>query len=377
RVPARSCATETGSPIGAREKEDSFCLPVPSVSPNKAEQQTLLVNCPDQPVNPKVLKVAIVGAPNAGKSTLSNQLLGRKVFAVSKKVHTTRSRAQGVITEEDTQLILLDTPGLTTLSKVKRHHLEKSLLVDPSNTLQEADIVLVLVDVSDHWTRDRLALELLKCLGLNPHIPAVLVLNKVDLLKNKTLLLNLTSELTEGTVNGRKLDIRTVVKTPRGRNYTPRRELDTGTWGEPTAKRGWPHFRDVFMLSALDGDEVETLKRYLVSVAKPGPWLYHSEVLTDQNPEEICINMVRGKLLEHLPQEVPYNISQNIEIWEEGKNGELHIHLALYVKKESHMKMLIGLGGQTISRIAREAGGDLMDVFLCDVNVKLSVKLKK
>ncbi|KAG8008260.1 GTPase Era [Nibea albiflora] len=111
-----------------------------SVPPDSAEQLSLLMRHPNQPDNPKVLKVAIIGAPNAGKSTLSNQLLGRKVFAVSKKVHTTQTRAMGVLTEDDTQIILLDTPGFTTASKVKRHHLEKSLLVDPWNTVKEADL---------------------------------------------------------------------------------------------------------------------------------------------------------------------------------------------------------------------------------------------
>uniref|UniRef100_H3BZ92 GTPase Era, mitochondrial n=1 Tax=Tetraodon nigroviridis TaxID=99883 RepID=H3BZ92_TETNG len=181
-----------------------------------------------QPAHPKVLKVAVIGAPNAGKSTLSNQLLGRKVFAVSRKVHTTRNRALGVLTEGDTQIILLDTPGLTTVSKVKRHQLEKSLLVDPWNTVKEADLMVVMVDVSDRWMCGRLDMEVLKCLSQHPDTPAILVLNKT----------------------------------------------------------------------------------YFISKAKTGSWEYHSEVLTDQSPEDICTNLVREKLLECLPQEVPYSVTQ-------------------------------------------------------------------
>ncbi|KAI1902897.1 hypothetical protein AGOR_G00021040 [Albula goreensis] len=389
----------------ATETHDSLCHYPASVPPDNAEQMSLLVNHPDQPENSKILKVAIIGLPNAGKSTLSNQLLGRKVFAVSNKVHTTRSRAQGVLTEDDTQIVLLDTPGLTTPSKVKRHQLERSFLVDPRNSVQEADLVLVLVDVSDKWTRNKLGFEVLKCLAQNPNIPAVLVLNKVDLLKGKNMLLDLTVKLTEGVVNGKKIrvrdsplaekkgqDIKNAAterdENKRGGGETAERPpslplpLTAGSLSKEALKelrthQGWPLFKDVFMLSAVDVEDVEALKRYLVVNAKPGSWHYHSGVLTDQNPQEICTNTVREKLLEYLPQEVPYNVIQTIEIWQEGEKGELDILLKLYVKKETHMRMLIGQAGQMVAKIAQEAGLDLMKVFLCDVKLRISVKLKK
>uniref|UniRef100_A0A8C9VGN0 GTPase Era, mitochondrial n=1 Tax=Scleropages formosus TaxID=113540 RepID=A0A8C9VGN0_SCLFO len=326
------------------------------------KHKSSLVNDPDQPENSKILKVAIIGAPNAGKSTLSNQLVGKKVFAVSKKVHTTRSQAQGIFTEDDTQIVVLDTPGLINASKVKRHQLERSLLVDPWISVREADLVLVVVDVSDRWTRNKLGFEVLSCLAQNQHIPAALVLNKVDLLKNKSMLLDITVELTEGIVNGKKLEVRSAVQ----RFCEKLRD-----------KQGWPCFQDVFMLSAIDSEEVETLKRYLVVGAKPGPWKYHSGVLTDQSPEEICTSAVRERLLEYLPQEVPYNVSQTVEMWHENDNGALDIMVKLYVTKENHLKMLIGQGGHMIGRIAREAGQDLMNVFRCEVKLKLSVKMKK
>uniref|UniRef100_A0A4W5NCR7 GTPase Era, mitochondrial n=1 Tax=Hucho hucho TaxID=62062 RepID=A0A4W5NCR7_9TELE len=302
----------------AAETDDTLYHYPASVLPDSAEQLSLLVKDSDQPENSKVLRVAIIGAPNAGKSTLSNQLLGRKVFAVSKKVHTTRSRALGVLTEDDTQIILLDTPGLTTPTKVKRHQLEKSLLEDPWNTVKEAGLVVVMVDVSDKWACNKLDFEVLKCLTQYPDVPAVLVLNKVDLLKSKSRLLEITADLTCGVVNGRKLQVRSVIKPP---------------W----TQQGWAHFKDVFMLSAVDGEDVETLKRYLVVGAKPGSWQYHSDVLTDQTPEEICTNTVREKLLEYLPKEVPYTMTQAIDLWHDRENGELDIAVKLYVKKESHM----------------------------------------
>uniref|UniRef100_A0A8C4SQ79 GTPase Era, mitochondrial n=1 Tax=Erpetoichthys calabaricus TaxID=27687 RepID=A0A8C4SQ79_ERPCA len=405
-------------------EEDNFAQPhAPPVSTSKVEQDNLLIRRPDQPKNSKRLKIAVIGAPNAGKSTLSNHLLGRKVFPVSKKVHTTRSSAQGIITEDDTQLIILDTPGLTNVQKEKRHHLEKSLLMDPWSSVEEADLVMVMVDVSDHWTRNQLAPEVLKCLALHPQIPAILVLNKVDLLKNKALLLDITTELTEGIVNGKKVKVTQILKTsPASRKEAQRLgttkdvivnseclqenhcKAKTAPLTEPCSnktqeqacdyqglkkdtqcssmlrglkeKRGWPQFQEVFMLSAVSGEEADTLKSYLISHAKPGPWQFHSEVLTDQSPLEICQNIIREKLLEYLPQEVPYNVIQTTEMWDIGENGELIILQLLFVKKGSHAKMLIGQGGQMINRIAREAGEDLMNVFLCDVKLKLSVKVK-
>ncbi|NWS64054.1 ERAL1 GTPase, partial [Chunga burmeisteri] len=389
------------------------------------EQKQLLRDQPDQPQNPKVLRIAIIGAPNAGKSTLSNQLLGRKVFPVSKKVHTTRCKARGIITYEDTQLIILDTPGLTSPFKAKRHKLDEAMLTDPWNSMKHADLVLVLVDVSDHWTRNSLSKEVLKCLSRFPQIPSVLVLNKVDRLKNKFILLELVMELTEGIVNGRKLEATSAFKrnsnssaksplqiTPASppENRAPESHClqETGqaqegpSLGNSSGMRasksslvteeaqrpkryaprdiknmkGWPCFQEIFMLAALHGEEVDTLKRYLLMQAKPGPWEFHSRVLTSQSPQEICDNIIREKLLEYLPLEVPYGVVQVTEVWEEGPSGELLIAQNLLVPRKSHMMMLIGRGGTVISRIAQEAGQDLMNVFLCDVHLKLKVEMK-
>uniref|UniRef100_A0A8C5AGZ9 GTPase Era, mitochondrial n=1 Tax=Gadus morhua TaxID=8049 RepID=A0A8C5AGZ9_GADMO len=373
------------------EQDDSGYHHPTSVPPHHGEQLSLLMREPDQPETSRVLKVAIVGSPNAGKSTLSNQLLGRKVFAVSKKVHTTRSKTLGVLTEDDTQIILLDTPGLTTASKVKRHNLESSLLSDPWSTVKEADLMLVMVDVADKWACEKLDLEVLKVLAKHPEVPAVLVLNKTDLVKNKVKLLDVTAHLTCGVVNGQKLQVRRVVRPRRAAAGTPAEAappppadqgplsqgpLSQEPLGPLKSRQGWPHFRDVFMVSSVDQEDVDALKRYLVVEAKAGPWHYHSEVLTDQTPEEVCANIVREKLLENLRQEVPYTMTQSIEFWSENENGELDIAVKLYVKKEAHMKMVIGTAGQMVARIAREAGQDMSNIFLREVRLRLSVKLK-
>ncbi|KAM7374742.1 hypothetical protein PAMP_007383 [Pampus punctatissimus] len=378
-----------GKPTEADSSFDRFPASVP---PDSAEHLSLLLRQPDQPNNSKVLKVAIIGAPNAGKSTLSNQLLGKKVFAVSKKVHTTRSRALGVLTEDDTQIILLDTPGLTTPSKVKRHQLEKSLLIDPWNTVKEADLLVVMVDVADRWVCHQLDFEVLKCLAQHPHIPAILVLNKVDLVKAKDRLLDITAELTCGMVNGRKLRIRPVIKPPWAERRSERDSelsLEEDESAESNSllnkeqlktlksQQGWAHFKDVFMLSSVDREDVETLKSYFMVAAKPGLWQYHSEVLTDQTPEKLCTNIIREKLLEYLPQEVPYSMTQSIDFWQDGENGDLNISVKLYATKDTHVRMAIGTAGQMVARIAREAGEDLSHIFLREVKLKLSVKLIK
>ncbi|XP_008330581.2 GTPase Era, mitochondrial [Cynoglossus semilaevis] len=373
------------------EADGTVCPLQASVPADSGEQMSLLLRHPDQPERSKVLKVAILGAPNAGKSTLSNQLLGRKVFAVSKKVHTTQSRALAVITEDDTQIILLDTPGIISASKVKRHNLEKSLLVDPWDTIKEANLVVVVVDASDKWTSNRLDFEMLKCLAQHKHIPAVLVLNKVDLVKNKERLLNVTSELTCGIVNGRRMQVRPVIKPPWAIQWSEKDE-DTEEEEESTdlnislsneelrtlrGQQGWPHFKDVFMLSSVDAEDVKTLKDYFKVAAKPGSWLYHSEVLTDLSPEQVCVNLIRERLLEILPQEVPYSMTQVVDLWHEGENGAIIIAVKVWAKKDAHVRMLIGPGGQTIAQIAKEVSGDLRRIYLREVDLKLGVKLRK
>ncbi|XP_015683253.1 GTPase Era, mitochondrial [Protobothrops mucrosquamatus] len=357
--------------------------PAPPVPAFQGEHESLLSHRPDQPRNPKVLRVAVIGAPNAGKSTLSNQLLGRKILPVSSKVHTTRCNAQGVITAEDTQLIILDTPGLTTAAKGKRHNLEKSMLSDPFDSLNDADLVLVLVDVSDRHTRHQLHPQVLRCLKQFPQVPSLLVLNKVDLVKQKGVLLELVVELTEGAFGGKKLGTRSLYRPPKRAQSSPAEAvekvlgLESGTLESPKDQKGWPGFREIFMLAALQEEEVDTLKKYLLKQAQPGPWEYHSEVLTSQSPQEICANLIRARLLEHLPYEVPYLVTQKTALWEEGPGGELQIVQHLMVPKERYLKMLIGHQGQVIGRIATEAGYDLMDAFLCEVQLKLSVQLKE
>uniref|UniRef100_A0A8C1S5X9 Era-like 12S mitochondrial rRNA chaperone 1 n=1 Tax=Cyprinus carpio TaxID=7962 RepID=A0A8C1S5X9_CYPCA len=307
-----------------------------------------------------LLTVTIVAAPNAGKSTLTNQLLGRKKFAVSERVHTTRSRAVGVLTQDGTQIV----------STLKGDY--EPLLVDPFESIKEADLGKIKKSLCFSCSF-LLDYEVLKCLALNPDVPAILVLN---LLKNKTLLLDITAQLTEGVVNGKKIRIRGAEKPhqksavkPHSR-YTEEPHSESMKDGasqegqdkdrlspeeltELKSRRGWPLFKDVSMLRSVHREDVETLK--------PGQWQYHSEVLTDQGPEEVCISTICEKLLQCLPKEVPHSMTQQIEIWKESEDGVLDISIKLHVKKE----------------ITQEAENDVMKIFLREVHLKISAKLRK
>ncbi|XP_054749472.2 GTPase Era, mitochondrial-like [Lytechinus pictus] len=562
-----------------RERDPEFYTPVP---PESAEQQSLLLARPScQPDDSRISRVAIIGTPNSGKSTLINSLLGRRICAVSQKVHTTMSNALAVITNRNTQVVLLDTPGLINYTQGRRHKLPRSLLVDAKNTLLESDLVAVLVDVSNKWTNMKLDQEILLQLYTHSHLPSILILNKVDALKTKQSLFEITESLTEGVVDGRKFvsprrkgkfsnHIRESLKTEGTemthdeeenksrtgeRNFTPLRsdvlrdrpgskgtsqwsldnsavmmddvqemslpkssvredgrihvhdgsgndcaeltssiastdtnnnlqtnkflmadhEADTVSqvtkvpnfyrtqgcgehgsdyvtsdasldkvvntvqshdlettkknimqqytanlfelsddtdeivarkhgqgedterieemmkletekeeierqreerrriWKMAKEKNGWPGFKAVYMVSALHGEGVQDLKDFLLTSAKPGDWEYHEDVVTNLTPEEILREAIREKLLETLPQEVPYNISQSTELWRTGDHGELHIVQTLICQKKSHMRML----EKKLAWIGRQATQNLMDAFHTDVKLSLHVRFKK
>ncbi|XP_022096182.1 GTPase Era, mitochondrial-like [Acanthaster planci] len=471
----------------------------------RAQQAMLLLQQPDQPPDARILKVAIIGSPNAGKSTLINRLMGQRVCSVSSKVHTTQLNALAVLTMESTQIVLLDTPGMVNYKHGRKHHLARSLLVDPKNSLHEADLALVLVDASNKWTRQKISNEILMSLHLHPKAVSILVLNKVDLINTKKELFELTAQLTEGIIEGRtfalddqtaqhlgKVDTRPLLS----HKYKPRPledgetgvlveekergepvdrvtvdhveksddETSTGThqdWNNlsceelheveafdaehrdcdesgteaspeshvnlgfnnselpPTLREyvrtlehfssksddfdkgthppvetveadeaknterakyrkllqevdkrsGWDGFGAVFMISALDGEGLGDLKEYLLSKASPGNWEYHRNVVTNLSPDEIVQEAVREKLLEYLPQEVPYNISQKNELWATEESGRLRIVQMIICHKKSHVKLL----KRNIGKIAREAEQDMMSAFQCDVYLSLRI----
>ncbi|XP_012254706.1 GTPase Era, mitochondrial [Athalia rosae] len=226
----------------------------------------------------KSLRIAILGAPNAGKSTLINQLVEHQVCASSMRKHTTRSACRAIHHFENIELVFVDTPGVVSSRDVVRHSLEKSFRLDPGQALGTADVVGVLHDISQVTTRDQINPEIISLLKtLDSNARSLLLLNKVDKIKSKTRLLQFVDEL-------------------------------TGT-------NGWPHFVDVFMLSALLGDGVQDLRHYLLDSAKPREWDYERDTLTDQKPEEMVLRIVRAGMLNTLPAEIPHNLDIKMEYY--------------------------------------------------------------
>ncbi|ESP04121.1 hypothetical protein LOTGIDRAFT_136786, partial [Lottia gigantea] len=264
-----------------------------------------------QPENAKILRISLIGAPNAGKSTLTNSLMNWKVSSVSNKVHTTRKNTLAVCTEDETQIIFLDTPGVLDPAKRKRHNLEASMVTDPEESVSKADMIGVLVDVSDTWTRTALNKYVLKILHLNKHIPSILILNKVDLVKHKGVLLKICQKLLNDRCGGKPLSVNSD-DNKTSKEVTLKEMLsqyhDRQSEKELENETGWSHFSNVFMVAAKRDDGVKELKEYLKGMAKPGDWQYHSSIVTDKSPQEVAISLVQEQLLEHLALEIPYKI---------------------------------------------------------------------
>ncbi|XP_071093008.1 GTPase Era, mitochondrial-like [Haliotis cracherodii] len=409
------------------------------VSMTKDGQHWRLLMEPDQPPGAKVLRVAIIGVPNSGKSTLTNRLMGWKVSAVSKKVHTTRRNSMAVHTEGNTQIVFIDTPGIMHPMEKKRHGLEKSHFLDPARSLEQADLVGVLVDVSDAWKRDRLDPVVLRHLHLRPHVPSVLILNKIDSVQEKETLLQCTRCLTEGIVNRTPIKA-TPVRQPKKEGINLKemfdryerdaiksgadpsvtgdlsnRDADSGVRSQDIEddegktrselfkkrhilplgsevkdddglpnkairqkirqSRGWPHFDRVFMVSAQTGDGIKEVKDYLMSCAGPGDWEYHSSVVTEDDTFHIARTCVWEKLLDNLPDEIPYQIYPEIIVWEVDEHQNLDIVMDIVTQRPYHLRSLVGRRGETIRLITAQARQEIMNVFRCDVRLHLQARI--
>jgi GTP-binding protein Era len=304
------------------------------------EAKKVFLNDQDNKKNVKSLKIAILGLPNAGKSTLVNQLIGRPICATSSKIHTTRSRAAAVLCTHDTQLIFIDTPGLVGQRDFKKYKLEDSFKNDPKNSIKEADVVGVVQDMSNVRAREIIndkILSLLKLLENKTY--SILILNKVDTLKNKKLLLEIVRKLTQEDV--------------------------------------WPHFSDVFMISALTGDGVDDLRNYFLDSAKCRNWDYDGNTITDQSPANIIQQIVKAKILDDLSQELPYLISVYTEHIENCDDGSMNVIVNVLCPSIRIARMIIGRSGERVKQVAKEAEQKLCKVFQTAVRLKIIVPIKE
>lgn len=270
--------------------------------------------------------VAIIGAPNAGKSTLVNQLVGQKVAITSAKAQTTRARLLGIALANETQMILVDTPGIFA----PRRRLDRAMVNAAWEGTQEADAVLLVVDPVKQRRHE--LMPLIEALAQRPE-RKLLVLNKVDVSKKEPLLA-LAQELNALTA-----------------------------------------FSEVFFVSALTGDGVQELKAHLAALMPAGPWHYPEDQVSDASERLLAAEITREQLYRQLREELPYDSAVRPEKYTQRKDGSVEIHQQIVVGRESQRPIVLGKGGSRIKAIGEAARLELADVLGQKVHLFLHVKV--
>ncbi len=271
---------------------------------------------------------AIIGAPNAGKSTLVNQLAGSKVSIVSHKVQTTRARIRAIAMEGDAQIVLVDTPGIF---KPKRT-LDRAMVQNAWGGAGDADAVILLIDGRPGLTDE--AKEIIAPLE-HTRTKAVLVINKIDLMSRERLL---------------------EVATAFNDAY---------------------HFEQTFMVSALNGSGTLDLLKYLGQKMPPGPWLYPEDQVADVQLRFMAAEMTREVIYERLHEELPYSSTVETETWEEMKDGSVKIGQIIFVQRDSQKAIVLGKGGQTVKLLGQMARKEMEAQFERKVHLFLFVKVRE
>ncbi|WP_428547866.1 GTPase Era [Profundibacter sp.] len=273
--------------------------------------------------------VALIGEPNAGKSTLLNRMVGAKVSIVTHKVQTTRARIRGVAIEGDTQLVFVDTPGLFA----PRRRLDRAMVAAAWSGAADADIVVLLVEAHRGVTAGvKVILE-----ALNERAggrPVALAINKIDKVKADRLLV-LTKELND-----------------------------------------LYDFTETFMISAEKGHGVDTLRKWLAAELPKGPWLYPEDQIADLPLRMIAAEITREKLTLRLHQELPYQLTVETENWEDRKDGSVKIDQLIYVMRDGHKGILLGHKGETIKGVGKAAREELEEFLGRKVHLFLQVKVR-
>ena len=275
--------------------------------------------------------VALIGAPNAGKSTLINFAVGAKVSIVSRKAQTTRSRVRGIALEGDAQIIFVDTPGLFA----PRRRLDRAMVAAAWQGADEADVVVALIDARRE--ANGLSEEATALLGAlaQRRAPKYLALNKIDLLDRRKLL-----ELSERLNEGRS-------------------------------------FVATFMISAETGDGVPAMKKTLGEAMPKGPWLYPEDQVSEAPLMALAAEITREKLFERLHDELPYQCTVETESWTVQKDGAARIEQTIFVTRDSHKKIVIGEGGKTLKAIGTAARKEIAEANEAPVHLFLHVKMRE
>ena len=272
--------------------------------------------------------VALIGAPNAGKSTLLNALVGAKVSIVSRKVQTTRAQVRGIALHGAAQIIFVDTPGIFA----PKRKLDEAMVAAAWGGADEADVVCLLIDARKGL--DEEASQILERLkGVRQR--KCLALNKIDTLEVEKLL-----ELAQ-KVNA----------------ILP--------------------FEETFMISALRGHGVETMKAKLADMMKPGPWLYPEDQISDAPLRQLAAEITREKIFERLHDELPYQITVETDQWKNLPDGSARIEQTIFVTREGHRKIVLGEGGSTIKSIGAAARKDIAEASEQKTHLFLFVKVRE
>jgi GTP-binding protein Era len=348
----------------------------------------------------KLLRVALVGAPNAGKSTLLNKLICSEISCVSNKVHTTRRNMLGVYTEDTTQLEFYDSPGVVTKKHLLRHHLEDSLLRDPEEASRRCDLIAVVVDASNLRDSKRLNRSVLSMLKEHPDKTSYLILNKIDLVKSKRLLLDIGSRLTEGHLGGKRvLDPEFIRRMLVKSKFSPQNikptsphviELGKNKFDELESREGcdqmdtyenflgFRNFSRVFSISALQDDGVDHLRESLLELARPvESWPHGPDYLTDESLKDVVHAIIRGKVMDSVDNQIPYVIKYKYLQVKHDDLGSLHIDLELTVPKKYMAGKLLGQHGSVIFDIINESREKISQVLACDVKLNITVSSKE
>ena len=271
--------------------------------------------------------VALIGAPNVGKSTLVNRLVGTKVSIVTHKVQTTRALIRGIITHNNTQIVLVDTPGIFT----PKRRLDRAMVTTAWSGAKDADMVLVLVDAAKGL--DEETEEVFASLSKVKQ-EKILVINKVDSVPRPSLL-ELAKKLNEGQ-----------------------------------------QFSETFMISALKGTGCDDLLDYLAKKLPGGPWYYPQDQISDMPMRQLAAEITREKLYMRLHNELPYASTVETESWEERPDGSVKINQIIYVEREGQKKIVLGTKGETIKAIGQAARKELMEILEQKVHLFLFVKVR-
>lgn len=272
--------------------------------------------------------VALIGVPNAGKSTLLNALVGAKVSIVSRKVQTTRALVRGIVMEGEAQIVLVDTPGIFA----PKRRLDRAMVHSAWSGAADADAVCLLVDA-----RKGADEEVETILRRLPEVkrPKILILNKIDLIARERLL-ELVAKLNA---------------------LVP--------------------FEDTFMISALNGDGVADLRKALAARMPPGPWLYPEDQISDAPLRMLAAEITREKIYDRLHEELPYRSTVETDQWQVRPDGSVRIEQTIFVERESQRSIVLGKGGQTIKAIGQAARLEIAEAAEAKVHLFLHVKVRE